>query len=107
MERRVVPKTGTYNVRIYDENGNSASQWGLPSGSIGPTINITVNGTTTVTSPQMPQTDNGCFCTPGYVTVQLPLTAGQNNTIELWIPSNAVAGDPNIDRILVPFAPVP
>lgn len=103
----VVPKTGTYNVRIYDENGNSASQWGLPSGSIGPTINITVNGTTTVTSPQMPQTDNGCFCTPGYVTVQLPLTAGQNNTIELWIPSNAVAGDPNIDRILVPFAPVP
>jgi hypothetical protein len=102
----VVPTTGTYNVRIYDENGNSASDWGLPAGSIGPTINVTVNGTTTVTSPQMPQTDNGCFCTPGYVTVQLPLIAGQNNTIELWIPANAIAGDPNIDRILVPFAPV-
>ncbi len=111
----VVQKTGTYNLRIYEENGQSASDWGLPSGSIGPTINVTVNGTvvnnapvggTTVTSPQMPQTDNGCFCTPAFVTVQVPLVAGQNNTIELWIPSDAIAGDPNIDRILVPFAPV-
>jgi hypothetical protein len=102
----VVPTTGTYNFRIYDENGYSPSTWGLPPGSIGPTINVTVNGTTTVTSPQMPQTDNGCFCTPGYVSLQVPLVAGQNNSIELWVPANAISGDPNIDRILVGFNPV-
>ena len=102
----VVPTTGTYNFRIYDENGYSPSSWGLPPGSIGPTINVTVNGTTTITSPQMPQTDNGCFCTPGYVSLQVPLVAGQNNSIELWVPANAISGDPNIDRILVGFNPV-
>jgi hypothetical protein len=54
----------------------------------------------------MPQTDNGCFCTPGYVSLQVPLVAGQNNSIELWVPANAISGDPNIDRILVGFNPV-
>ncbi len=103
----VVPTTGTYNLRIYDENGQSGPSWGLPAGSIGPTINVTVNGSTTVTSPQMPQTDpNGGWGTPGYVTVQVPLNAGSNNTIELWVPANAASGDPNIDRILVEFNPV-
>jgi hypothetical protein len=55
----------------------------------------------------MPQTDpNGGWGTPGYVTVQVPLNAGSNNTIELWVPANAASGDPNIDRILVEFNPV-
>ncbi len=97
----VVPTTGTYNVRVYDENGQSLSAWG----GTYPTINLTANGETTVTSPPMPQTDNGCWCTPGYVTTQLPLNAG-TNTIELWVPSNAATGDPNVDRILVGFNPV-
>jgi hypothetical protein len=110
----VVPKSGTYNLRIYYENGNvpqcvngnTQGCWGLPAGWVGPTINVTVNGTTTVTSPQMPQTDpSGSFNVPGYVVVPVPLLAGQNNTVQLSIPADAVSGDPNIDRILVPFAP--
>jgi hypothetical protein len=39
---------------------------------------------------------------PGYVTVPMALNAG-NNVIELW--SEATEGEPNIDRIVVLFAP--
>jgi hypothetical protein len=101
-------------LRIYYENGNvpqcvngnTQGCWGLPAGWVGPTINVTVNGTTTVTSPQMPQTDpSGSFNVPGYVVVPVPLVAGQNNTVQLSVPADAISGDPNIDRILVPFAP--
>ena len=96
----VVPTTGTYNVRIYDENGTA--------GGGGSTINATANGAATVTSPPFPQTDNGCWCTPGYVTVQLPLNGGSGatNTIGLWVPADAANGDPNIDRIVVGFNPL-
>jgi hypothetical protein len=96
----VVPTTGTYNVRIYDENGTA--------GGGGSTINVTANGSATVTSPPFPQTDNQCWCTPGYVTVQLPLNGGSGvtNTIKLWVPADAANGDPNIDRIVVGFNPV-
>jgi hypothetical protein len=102
----VVPTTGTYNLRLYEENGQCGPCWGLPPGSIGPTINVTVNGAFIAASPQLPQTDpNGGWGTPAYVTVQVPLITGQNNTIELWVPADAPSGDPNFDRILVPFAP--
>jgi hypothetical protein len=92
-----VPTTGTYNVRIYYENGNPGNGSG---------INVTANGTTTVAAPPFVQTDpNGGWGTPGYVTTQVPLNAG-TNSIELWIPASAANGAPNIDRIVVGFNPV-
>jgi len=96
-----VSKAGTYAVRIYDINGQSAQDWGLPPSDIGPTINITVNGGATIVSPQMGITDPN-WNAPGYVTVPMALNAG-NNVIELW--SEATEGEPNIDRIVVLFAP--
>jgi hypothetical protein len=93
----VVPTTGTYNVRIYYENGNPGN---------GTTINVTANGTGLVVSPPFVQTDpGGGWGTPGYMTTQLPLNAG-TNSIMLWIPSGSANGAPNIDRIVVGFNPV-
>ncbi len=97
-----VATAGTYAVRIYDINGQSAQDWGLPATDIGPTINVTVNGAAAIVSPQMGITDPN-WNAPGYVTVPLSLNAG-NNTIVLSSASDQ--GEPNIDRILVPFAPM-
>jgi hypothetical protein len=93
----VVPTTGTYNLRIYYENGSPGT---------GTTINVTANGAGLVVSPPFVQTDpGGGYGTPGYITTQLPLNAG-TNSIMLWIPSGSANGAPNIDRIVVGFNPV-
>jgi len=93
----VVPTTGTYNLRIYYENGSPGT---------GTTINVTANGAGLVVSPPFVQTDpGGGYGTPGYITTQLPLNAG-TNSIMLWMPSASANGAPNIDRIVVGFNPV-
>lgn len=92
-----VPTTGTYPVRIYEVNGNQPGDWGLP---LEPTIDITVNGGSTITSQPLPFT--GDWNTPGYIVVNLNLNAG-TNSIVLSVPVAAPTGDPDIDRIVVPF----
>ena len=94
-----VATAGTYALRVYVVNGNQPSDWGLPQE---PTINLTVNGGSTITSQPLPYTGN--WNTPGYAVVNVPLNAGVN-TIELWVPADAATGDPDVDRIVVPLAP--
>jgi hypothetical protein len=90
-----VPTAGTYPVRIYYENGDST-----------PTdtsyINLVINGTTTLTSPDL--TFTGSYGTPGYVTINVPLNKG-SNTIVLGNPASDPNGAPNVDRIVVAFKP--
>ena len=100
LDSVIVPIRGSYAFRIYDVNGNEPSDWGLPQE---PTIEVTVNGTQTVTSPPLPFTGN--WNTPGYTVVNVELQAGKN-TIVLFVPSGASTGDPDIDRVVVPFAPI-
>lgn len=91
-----VPSSGTYAVRLYYENGDST-----------PTdtsyINLVVNGTDTITSPNLLYT--GSYETPGYVTIDVPLNKG-SNTIVLGNPASDPNGAPNVDRIVVSFNPI-
>ena len=96
----VVPVAGTYAVRIYEVNGNQPADWGIPTE---PTIDVTVNGGTTITSPPLPFT--GDWNTPGYTVVNLNLQKGANSIV-LSVPAAAPSGDPDIDRIVVPFDPM-
>jgi len=91
-----VPTTGTYAMRIYYGNGdnNPADLYNM---------GVAVNGGPITYSPNMPYT--GDWSIPGYVTMNVQLNAG-TNTIVLGNQSDDTSGGPDIDRIVVPFAPV-
>jgi hypothetical protein len=90
------PSTGNYAVRISYENGDST-----PTDTA--YIGLVVNGTTTLTSPNLSFT--GSYSTPGYVTIDVPLNKG-SNTIVLGNPASDPNGAPNVDRIVVSFQPI-
>jgi hypothetical protein len=92
-----VPTTGTYAMRIYYGNGDNNSSDLYNMGVI-------VNGGSIVYSQNMPFT--GDWAIPGYVTMNVQLNAGAN-TIVVGNQDNDTAGGPDIDRIVVPFAPLP
>ncbi|MGA7574459.1 MAG: hypothetical protein WCA97_10780, partial [Terriglobales bacterium] len=92
-----VPTTGTYAMRIYYGNGDS-------NPSDPNYIDVSVNGGAAVTSPYLTYT--GDYSIPGYVIMNVQLNSnadGGPNTIELQATPN---GSPDIDRIVVPFAPM-
>lgn len=89
------PKTGNYAVRLYYGDGDSNTA------DIA-TINLLINGTTTIVSPTLPFT--GDWSIPGYVSFNLPLNQG-SNTIVLGNPATDPNGAPDIDRIVVPTSP--
>src|SRR5271157_3245624 len=92
-----VPTTGTYAMRIYYGNGdnNPADLYNM---------GVIVNGGSIAYSPNMPFT--GDWSIPGYVTMNVQLNAG-TNTIVLGNQADDTSGGPDIDRIVVPFAPLP
>jgi hypothetical protein len=67
-------------------------------------MGVIVNGGSIVYSQNMPFT--GDWAIPGYVTMNVQLNAGAN-TIVVGNQDNDTAGGPDIDRIVVPFAPLP
>lgn len=89
-----VPTTGTYAMRIYYGNGDSNPADLYSMGAV-------VNGASIQYSPNMPYT--GDWSIPGYVTMNVQLNAGNNNTIVL---ENPINGGPDTDRIVIPNSPV-
>jgi hypothetical protein len=92
-----VPTTGTYAMRIYYGNGDS-------NPSDPNYIDVSVNGGAAVTSPYLTYT--GDYSIPSYVIMNVQLNSnadGGPNTIVLQATPN---GSPDIDRIVVPFAPM-
>jgi hypothetical protein len=92
-----VPTTGVYAMRVYYGNGDSD-----PSDLYN--MGVAVNGGAIAYSPNMSFT--GDWAIPGYVTMDVQLNAG-SNTVVLGNDSTDPSGGPDIDRILVPFAPGP
>jgi hypothetical protein len=92
-----VPTTGTYAMRIYYGNGDNN-----PSDLYN--MGVIVNGAPIQYSQNMPFT--GDWSIPGYVTMNIQLNAGAN-TIVLGNQADDSSGGPDIDRIVIPFAPLP
>jgi len=92
-----VPTSGTYAMRIYYGNGDDN-----PSDLFN--MGVIVNGGPITYSSNMPYT--GDWSIPGYVTMNVQLNAG-TNTIVLGNQSDDTSGGPDIDRIVVPSAPLP
>lgn len=91
-----VPTAGTYAMRIYYGNGDNNPDDLFNMG-------VVVNGGPLVYSPNMPFT--GDWSIPGYVTMNVQLNAGAN-TVVLGNQADDTSGGPDIDRIVVPFAPL-
>ena len=92
----VVPKAGTYAVRIYEGNWNQ-----LPL-SQEYSIDVVANGGLPVASPPLPFTGDPTI--PAYVVAEVTLKEG-TNMIELTPPASQSSQEYTIDRIVVPAAP--
>jgi hypothetical protein len=92
-----VAASGTYKLRIYFTNGDSN-----PS-DFGP-LDVSANGMPAGAITAYPYT--GDWNIPGFTTIDVTLNAG-TNTIVLDVPASSSQGSPDIDRILVPFSPMP